>query len=49
VGKVTTGSASNPLVLFGAPMLLACLALLACSVPALESMRIDPVVALREE
>jgi macrolide transport system ATP-binding/permease protein len=49
VGRVTTGSASNPLVLFGAPILLACLALLACYLPALQSMRIDPMVALREE
>jgi hypothetical protein len=49
VSKVTTGSASDPLVLFGAPLLLACLALLACYVPALQSMRIDPVIALREE
>jgi len=49
VGKVTTGSASNPLVLFGAPILLACLALLACYLPALQSTRIDPMVALREE
>lgn len=49
VGKVTAGSASDPLVLFGAPVLLACLALLACYLPALQSMRIDPVVALREE
>jgi predicted permease len=49
VGKVTAGSASDPLVLFGAPILLACLALAACYVPALQSMRIDPMVALREE
>jgi putative ABC transport system permease protein len=49
VGKVTSGSASDPLVLFGAPVMLACLALLACYLPALQSMRIDPVVALREE
>ena len=49
VSKVTTGSASDPLVLFGAPILLACLALLACYLPALQSTRIDPMVALREE
>jgi predicted permease len=49
VGQVTSGSASNPLVLFGAPLLLACLAMAACYLPALQSMRIDPVVALREE
>jgi hypothetical protein len=49
VGRVTTGSASEPVVLLGAPILLACLALAACYVPALQSMRIDPMVALREE
>jgi predicted permease len=49
VGRVTTGSASDPLVLFGAPVLLGCLALLACYLPAIQSMRISPVVALREE
>jgi len=49
VSTVTTVSASDPLVLFGAPLLLGFLALLACYLPALESMRIDPVVALREE
>jgi predicted permease len=48
VSQVTTVSAADPLVLFGAPLLLGCLALLACYLPALESMRIDPVVALRE-
>ena len=49
VGKVTSTSTSDPTVLFGAPLLLAFLALLACYVPALKSMRIDPVVALRQE
>ena len=49
VSTVTAGSAADPLVLFGAPILLACLALAACYVPALQSMRIDPMVALREE
>jgi ABC-type lipoprotein release transport system permease subunit len=46
---VTSSTTSNPLVLIGAPILLACLALLACYLPALQSMRIDPVIALREE
>ena len=49
VGRVTSDNASDPLVLFGAPILLACLALAACYVPALNSIRIDPMVALREE
>jgi predicted permease len=49
VGKVTSTSATDPTVLFGPPLLLAFLALLACYVPARKSMRIDPVVALRQE
>jgi predicted permease len=49
VGKVTSTSTTDPAVLFGAPLLLAFLALLACYFPARKSMRIDPVVALRQE
>jgi predicted permease len=49
VGKVTSTSATDPVVLFGAPLLLALLALVACYLPARKSMRIDPVVALRQE
>jgi ABC-type antimicrobial peptide transport system permease subunit len=39
----------DPVLLIGAPLLLAGLALLACYVPARRSMRIDPVVTLRME
>jgi putative ABC transport system permease protein len=49
VGRVTTTSTSDLTVLLGAPLLLSCLALLACYVPARKSMRIDPVAALRQE
>ena len=47
----TVGSVkrSDPVLLAGAPLLLAGLALLACYLPARRSMRIDPVVTLRQE
>jgi putative ABC transport system permease protein len=49
VGTVTSTSTSDPVVLFGAPLLLAGLALLACYLPARKSLRVDPVIALRQE
>jgi predicted permease len=39
----------DPVLLAGAPLLLAGLALLACYIPARRSLRIDPVVTLRME
>jgi ABC-type lipoprotein release transport system permease subunit len=39
----------DPVLLLGAPLLLACLALAACYVPARRSMRVDPAIALRQE
>jgi hypothetical protein len=42
-------TASDPVLLLGAPLLLASLALVACYVPARKSMRIEPVIALRQE
>jgi predicted permease len=46
---VASVKAFDPALLVGAPLLLATLALAACYVPARKSMRIDPVVALRQE
>jgi ABC-type antimicrobial peptide transport system permease subunit len=48
VARAADASTADPVRLVGAPLLLASLALLACYIPARKSMRIDPVVALRE-
>jgi predicted permease len=47
--SVASVQGDDPVLLIGAPLLLAGLALLACYVPARRSTRIDPVVALRQE
>lgn len=49
VGQVTSTSTSDPLVLFGAPLLLAVLALISCYVPARRSLRVVPMATLRQE
>jgi len=49
VSRTAGTTTSDPVLLVGAPLLLAALALVACYVPARKSTRIDPVVALRQE
>jgi predicted permease len=46
---VASVRSSDPVLLVGAPLLLAGLALVACYLPARRSTRIDPAVALRQE
>jgi len=49
IARATETSASEPALLFGAPALLALLALLCCYLPASKSTRIDPAITLRME
>ena len=49
IARTTGANAFHPLILLGAPLLLAALALVACYLPARKSLRVDPVVALRQE
>ncbi len=48
-GPEIAAGAHDPRLIFGAPLLLAGLAMLACYVPARKSTKIDPLVALRQE
>lgn len=49
MAEITRTSIHDPLVLVGAPVLLAGLALLACYLPARRSLRINPAEAMRSE
>jgi ABC-type antimicrobial peptide transport system permease subunit len=49
IADLTKTSTNDPLLLFGAPVLLAGLTMVACYVPARRSIRIDPSITLREE
>jgi predicted permease len=49
LSQVMGTSISDPVLVIGAPLLLAALALLACYWPARRSTRIDPMIALRQE
>ena len=49
ISRTAGNSESDPMLIFGAPLLLAALAMAACYVPARKSMRIDPAITLRQE
>jgi putative ABC transport system permease protein len=49
VGTVSSTSTSDPTVLFGAPLLLALVAAIACYLPARRSVTVDPAVVLRQD
>src|SRR5215469_6470853 len=47
--SVASTSATNPVLILGAPILLAALALMSCYLPARRSTQIDPAITLRQE
>jgi predicted permease len=48
-GQVASTSATDPVVIFGSPLLLASMALIACYIPARKASTLDPAIVLRKE
>ncbi|MBC7926562.1 MAG: FtsX-like permease family protein, partial [Bryobacteraceae bacterium] len=49
VARVTSTSTTDPVVLIGAPLVLGCVTLLACYIPARRCLRLNPALTLKHD